>query len=107
MSLIKKWWFWVIILIALLIAIFFLPKDYSPKGEIVTVGPNKVDCIGEGPRKCLIINGERSYNSINGFEYEEGYSYILEVNITRVENPPADGSSLRYDLIKVISKERA
>ena len=106
MNLIKKWWFWVIIFFALFVIVFFSQKDYVPKGEIVTVGSNTVDCIGPWPMKCLIINGERSYESINGFEYEEGYSYTLDVNITRIEDPPADGSSLRYDLIKVISKTK-
>src|SRR3989344_2939097 len=98
MNLVKKWWFWVMILIVLLIVIFFLPRDYSPKGEVITISSSKVDCIGVGPMRCLIINGERSYESINGFKYLEVYLYVLEVNIKRIENPPADGSFLKYDL---------
>lgn len=113
MDLIKKWWFWIILVVLLFAVVYFLiskfasPEEYLSQGEVVTVGPNKVDCYTLVPTKCLIINGERSYESINGFEYEEGYSYVLDVDITRIENSPADTSSLKYDLIKVISKTKA
>jgi hypothetical protein len=43
-------------------------------------------------------------SEIQGFEYEEGFEYVLKVNQKHVENPPADGSSIEYVLIEVLSK---
>ena len=83
--------------------------------DIVTmyVGPKKVDCTGVGPMKCLQVreteDGEWTlfYTSIQGFEYEEGYNYKLEVRREDVPNPPADAPSIRYILVKEISKTKA
>lgn len=83
--------------------------------NIVTmyVGPKQVDCTGVGPMKCLQVreteDGEWTlfYSSIQGFEYEEGYNYTLEVRKEDVPNPPADAPSIRYILVKEISKTKA
>lgn len=50
-------------------------------------------------------NWESLYEGIEGFEYELGYVYIIRVKIFQVENPPADGSSLRYEFVELLSKE--
>jgi len=83
--------------------------------DIVTmfIGPKQVDCTGVGPMKCLQVketeDGEWTlfYSSIQGFEYEEGYNYKLEVRREDVPNPPADAPSVRYILVKEISKTKA
>ena len=70
--------------------------------------------IGYGvvPQTCLLVKeGDADgwslfYSSIEGFNYEPGYEYSVQIEKTAVENPPADGSSIRYKLIKVISKEK-
>ena len=41
---------------------------------------------------------------IEGFTYIEGYEYVLKVSKTTIKNPPADGSSISYKLIQVVSK---
>ena len=75
------------------------------------VGPEKVDCVGVAPQKCYKVREDPSeewrffYSEIAGFEYEPGYEYELLVHEIKVENPPADGSSLRWELIEVVSKE--
>lgn len=46
------------------------------------------------------------YSNIEGFEYELGYVYDLIVEKQTIKNPPADGSSINYILIEIISKER-
>lgn len=78
----------------------------------VFIANTLVDCIGVGPQKCLLYKENPSdewtyfYDTIEGFEYEEGYNYEIEVTVTKIENPPADGSSLHYTLVKIISKEK-
>ncbi len=75
-----------------------------------------VDCIGEMEGTCLLVqegdmigteNWEYFYfvDSIEGFNYEPGFVYGLLVKKIEVENPPADGSSVRYKLVSIISKE--
>jgi heat shock protein HslJ len=44
------------------------------------------------------------YDQIEGFEWEPGYTYELRVAVHQVENPPADASSLSYELIEVVDK---
>jgi len=42
---------------------------------------------------------------ISGFEYSEGTSYVLKVQVTELASPPIDGSSNTYKLISIISKK--
>lgn len=49
---------------------------------------------------------ELFYEPIEGFKYEKGYEYELLVMDERVDNPAADGSSIRYKLIKEISRQK-
>jgi hypothetical protein len=56
-----------------------------------------------------LIGTERwnfTLNEIEGFQYEWGYVYGLEVKKEEIENPVADGSSIKLTLIKVLSKEK-
>ncbi len=46
------------------------------------------------------------YGNIEGFNYEKGYEYELIINEMKVENPPADASSLKYSLVKQVSKAK-
>ena len=73
-------------------------------------------CQGVGEQQCYLVQKNDQigsndwslfYNEIEGFQYEEGFFYTLQVRIEQVENPPADGSSLKYILVKILSKEEA
>ncbi len=44
------------------------------------------------------------YNGIEGFTHELGFDYELLVKRSEIENPPADGSSIRYELIDIVSQ---
>lgn len=44
--------------------------------------------------------------TIQGFEYEKGYEYVLLVKRTTLANPPADGSMYTFELLRVISKKQ-
>lgn len=76
-----------------------------------------VDCVGEMEGVCLLVqegeaigteDWEYFYyeDSIKGFDYEPGYVYHLVVRKYSVENPPIDGSSVQYELVRIISKEK-
>lgn len=92
------------------------PEPSAPKpsaaSEIWNIGSQYQDCVGVGPMKCLQVtqsNGspELFYSSIEGFNYQEGFDYQIEVSSTPVANPPADGSSIKYKLVKIISQKKA
>jgi len=44
--------------------------------------------------------------NIAGFDYEEGYEYVILVKCTRIKNPLQDQSAEQYSLIKIISKTK-
>lgn len=76
------------------------------------VGPETADCTGVAPMKCLQVkekqeeNWTNFYSNIEGFTYEPGYEYILKVKTEKIANPPADASSIKYTLIRQVSKTK-
>lgn len=87
----------------------------EPPETILTlhVGPQTVDCVGVAPQQCMLVkerpNDEWTYfyGSIGGFTFEPGYLYILQVLRRSIRNPPADGSSFEYHLLRVVSRKPA
>lgn len=81
-------------------------------GRIVTawIGPELVDCVGVAPQQCMQVktnpDDEYSlfYDQIEGFEFQEGFEYELQVLVEPVQNPPADGSALKFTLVEVVSQ---
>ena len=67
------------------------------------------ECMTMIPVKCpkvAMAEGEEPTGNpihIEGFEIEEGTSYVVTVEVTKLDNPPADGSSLRYKFAELIS----
>lgn len=86
--------------------------DLTPAIITMRVAEQYKDCVGVGPQKCLWVQiaGEPTwtlhYSGIEGFVYEEGYEYFLVVKRKRINNPPMDGSNLRYTLLKVVEKTK-
>lgn len=70
------------------------------------VGEALVDCVGVAPQRCLHVrrgdnaNWENIYGDVEGFDFQEGTRYEISVELIPVENPPADGSSIRYKLVE-------
>lgn len=92
------------------------PTPNEPKPtvmtEVWTIGSHYKDCVGVAPMKCLMVtkpNGspEFFYSAIEGFDYQEGFEYQIQVQGTAVTNPPADGSSISYKLVKLISQKKS
>ena len=62
------------------------------------------------PEECMLVkfdnpNGEWEHLSlyrIKGFTYVKGHEYELRVKMTTLANPPADGYSHRYLLVKIV-----
>ena len=80
--------------------------------ETMEVDAHRVPCTGEARMLCMRVRvppdtaWQLFYDRIEGFTYEEGYRWRLEVERRRVANPPADGSSVAYKLLQVISREK-
>ncbi|HWV69340.1 META domain-containing protein, partial [Chitinophaga sp.] len=87
-------------------------KQQPAKTQVIYVKESKEPCTGVAPMECLQIKGVNDtdwsnlYTNINGFKYTPGYRYKLRVRITQIKNPPADGSSLKYTLSKVLEKKK-
>jgi len=86
---------------------------YVPEGTLMRINSYTVPCEGIIEMNCLLLQKGNQigteqwdyfYDSIEGFEYEEGFQYDLDVLIKAIENPPADASSIRYQLIRLIRK---
>lgn len=98
----------------ILITLFACKYD-EPKAVVYKINSAKVDCVGVAHMNCLQIqkgenigseNWDLFYSSIEGFDYEPGYIYSIAVKETQLpENEvPADGSSIKYELIEVLVK---
>ncbi|HEY8954931.1 META domain-containing protein [Chitinophaga sp.] len=87
-------------------------KQQPAKTQVIYVKESKEPCTGVAPMECLQIKGVNDtdwsnlYTNISGFKYTPGYRYKLRVRITQIKNPPADGSSLKYTLTKVLEKKK-
>lgn len=101
-----------IILIAVFFVVVFVPLSYAEEVKTIFVGSELMGCAGVGPQKCMMIKESADsdwtyfYGNIKGFEFKSGYEYELQIKITERDNVPADASSLEYQLIKIISKQK-
>jgi hypothetical protein len=68
--------------------------------------------MGPWYQLCLLVKAPdepeltRHYGEIAGFGFEWGSTYEIEVREHRIANPPADGSSTRTVLHKIVSRQR-
>lgn len=77
------------------------------------VASEKRTAMGAFPMDVLLVKeGDATewsyfYSPIEGFQYEPGYEYVLEVKKETREKPmPQDASSIRYLLVKEVSKKQ-
>jgi len=103
-----------IFLTILILSISYSCEDSSnePATRRIYIDDHLADCTGVGPQKCMLVKENLEdeftyfYDNIGGFNYEEGYNYILKVSIVTIKNPPADGSSKKYSLVEILKKEK-
>ncbi len=87
-----------------------VPAPGAENQMVFLVGPELVDCVGVAPQQCMLVKRPEDadfglfYDPIEGFTFEPGFEYELLVQVDKVDNPPADGSSLKYTLVQELSR---
>ena len=72
------------------------------------LAPKQVDCTGASDQKCYLVRNSTDgnwimhYQAIEGLDYEPGFSYKLKVKKHNIKNPPMDGSSFSYQMVKIL-----
>ncbi len=90
-----------ILFLALTLFFLALTACTDDQTELLTIASETRIGIGEGPINCYLVktgdskNWEFMYSPIEGFEYEEGYEYVIEVKTENIDNPLIDGSSIK------------
>jgi len=102
---------YIVAIISFLVAVSC--ASTKPNNKILWVSGYKTEASGVGKMQVLNIhNGENLdnqkwenfYSPIEGFNFEEGYLKKIEVKEEKVENVPADASSIKYVLVKELEK---
>ncbi len=108
----------MLLAIGMLAACGTTPPPATPDAAPVTGGTERTifvaaetaPCTGVAPMDCLQIKESRDaewqlfYDQIEGFVYEPGFEYELQVREEAIENPPADGSSRKLILVAVVNR---
>ncbi|MDH5412580.1 MAG: DUF4377 domain-containing protein [Flavobacteriaceae bacterium] len=98
-------------IIPLIIVTIFL--NSCSENKIIYVADSFDDCEGVSSQQCFKIRESKDeewkflYQEIEGFDYEEGFTYKIEVNIKKTKGPAADGSLLRYKLVRIIYQKKS
>lgn len=86
------------------------PVNLGANQKILFVAPGLVDCTGVARQKCMQVREEGQIpwtllsSPIEGFTQDPDYRYRLIVQVDKVENPPAQASSLKYKLVRLLEK---
>ena len=81
---------------------------------VLKVNAQEVECNGaHGKQNCLQIKElgkdqewQNQYEGISGFDFKPGFVYNLQVEKIELKEIPQDASSIFYNLIKIIKKEK-
>jgi heat shock protein HslJ len=101
------------LIVLMSLAIMSCSSGNNKEVKTFLVNSFKVPCEGVAPMSCYQIKEsaeaglwQNFYNQIEGFNYEPGFLYTIEVEVeTLPENEvPADGSSLKYTLVSVVEQ---
>lgn len=88
-------------------------KDVSENSTIEIYVNYYLDlCDAEGRQLCLQIKEaddkewKNIFGQIEGFEFEWGYTYKLEITKEKNKYPSIDGSNYQYQLVSILEKEQ-
>jgi len=102
---------WLVLLASLVAGCGILGIDGYDGKVTWEVAPEKAVCFGLFETTCLQVREpgastyESFYGSIEGFDYEPGFQYLIRVGWHKVDPVPIDGPSRRYELIDLLRKE--
>ncbi len=112
----------VVLMLVLLIACAEIYEEFSDHEEddkheehteILTLGPYTKRCFGPFERDCLMEYNDAAnrweffYDGIEGFDFEPGYIYTLEVRLEDRGTEIQDVGRYSYHLIKIVYKVKA
>jgi hypothetical protein len=90
-------------------------NEYTDKIEVIKMYVSAetgtyIPWGSDTPVECMLVKEETAsdysplaFGGIQGFDYVRGHEYELEVRKTTFANPPADGSNISYELLKIIN----
>ena len=79
---------------------------------VVLVAAQRAPCTGVAPGLCLQVRTspgapwQLHHGEIEGFAFQPGVESVLRVKEVVIENPPADGSRLKWVLVEVLEQGR-
>jgi Domain of unknown function (DUF4377) len=79
------------------------------KTETWQIKHHKTIAQGESAQWCYLVRKSETgdwqffYAPIEKLNYQWGHDYVVKVKQAKVANPPAGGSSLRYEVVSVVS----
>lgn len=102
------------IFLIIVLFLFSCSKDENVIETIIVASRKVMDIepSGASEREYFLIKTNKSDKweylspNIQGFNYEEGYEYMLKVRITTINNPQQDQYPKSYALIEIISKTK-
>lgn len=84
-------------------------SDSNSKSENISILSYKNSCIGMVQYLCAVSKNQNTgepeniHTWIENFDFIWGHNYQLKVEIIHLDNPPADGSSEKWQVKEVIS----
>lgn len=106
----------IFILLSSIIVLLLSSCNFFQKAnkKSIFIGPDTQPCnAGVMETECMQIKWtkdqsewEHFFGQIEGFNFERGYEYNLVVLEEKIKNPPADAPSVKYKLVKELSKRK-
>jgi hypothetical protein len=88
-------------------------ENQSEEGKnLVEVNYRMFICQGASAQWCLQVKDKTDtswryfYDTIEKFNYEWGYTYVLDIEQQKIPNPPQDASSIQWTLKSIVKKTR-
>lgn len=86
--------------------VVFVPLEFGnvDSSEILYISDKTADCKYLNNQKCLIVNDSVFLNSIEGFNFEPNYEYIIEARKKKIADSMSDSNDFNYEYLNTIDK---